>query len=95
MLLADAIELWTRGRMLAQQAWALKEAVVLLDAEGHHDEATRTARSISRLGPGQMLLPEEEAVFAGVAARTSPRAAFAQDVLVPSVLGALRSEPQP
>ncbi len=95
LLLADAIELWTRGRMLAQQAWALKEAVVLLDAEGHHDEATRTARSISRLGPGQMLLPEDEAVFAGVAARTSPRASFAQDSLVPSVLGALRGEPQP
>lgn len=95
-LLADAIELWTRGRMLAQQAWALKEAVVLLEAEGQHEEANRTARSISHLGPGQMLLPEDEAVFAAVAVRTSPSGAFAPDVLVPSVLGALRGQtPRP
>ncbi len=92
-VLADAIELWTRGRMLAQQAWALKEAVVLLEAEGHHDDATRTARSIGRLGPGQMLLPEDEVIFAGVAARTSPSEAFGHDVVVPSVLVALRGAP--
>ena len=70
-LLADAIELWTRGRMQAQLAWAVKEAVVLLEADGQAEDAGVAAREIAVLGPGQILLPEDERTFTQVCERVA------------------------